>query len=133
MLGCTQMHHGHINGEVTKIQPENIMLNMRTLATLLFLALMLPLAALAGGLPPCPVENAVMCNENVALVPEQSALGPSFWVHTKKRVTEEQLNRIKKIDGVTTAIAHHDYKVFVARAPMVPEKELIEKLYKLFQ
>lgn len=107
--------------------------NLRTLAALLFVSLMLPLAALAGGLPPCPVENAVVCTENVALVSRDTATGPSIWVHTKERVAEAKLNEIKKLEGVAFATAYNDYLVSIERAPMVPEKELTEKLYKLFQ
>lgn len=130
--------------------------NLRALAALLFVSLMLP-PALAGGnslnsaagsnssilyrdyhpsldgVPHCPVENAVMCSEKVALVPRNGAIGPSIWVHTKERVTETKLSEIKKLEGVAFATAHNDYLVSIERAPMVPEKELVEKLSELFK
>ncbi len=123
-----------LHGGVVKIQPENVMsLNLRALATLLFLSLMVPLAALAGGLPPCPVAKAVKCSENVALVSRDSPSGPSIWVHTKQRVTTEKLDAIKKMEGVAFATTYSDYLVAVERAPMVPENELVEKIYELLK
>ncbi len=133
MLRYTQMHHGHFMVEWSKFKENVMSVKLRAVAALLFVSLMLPLAALAGGLPPCPVANAVMCNENVALVSRDTAIGPSIWVHTKERVVEAKLNEIKKLEGVAFATAYNDYLVSVERAPMVPEKELTEKLYKLFR
>jgi hypothetical protein len=134
MLGYTQMHRGHFTVKWSKFNWRNKMtVNLRTLASALFLMLMLPLVALAGGLPRCPVENAVVCGENVALVSRPSVAGPSIWVHTKERVAEAKLNEIKKLEGVAYATAYNDYLVSIERAPMVPEKELVEKIYSLFE